>query len=299
MRRSSSMIRRLIAASKGPAQSSVAVRELANAYIAGETVDEVAEVARRLRDKGLDISLHYLAREDERRAPQHLLEAAAVLGDDVVGAEFSVRPSSLGLRESASVARQRLDEFCGAVEAADAHVTLEMQAVPDYLPTLDLYRDVVSDHPELAVTVPVNVRRAERDIRRLAEDGARLRLCVGSYPVPRSQGFSSEHEKSRALVRSVRAVMESHGTLLLATHDPRIIAITQELAARNEKGRDDVEFQMLYGVRPLEQRRLADTGNRSRTYLPFGPGWYEYLATRVAARPRTLWSYTRALLDKR
>ena len=81
--------------------------------------------------------------------------------------------------------------------------------------------------------------------------------------------------------------------------DPRIIELAQELALRNGRGPESFEYQMFHGVRPLEQRRLADIGLRCRTYIPFGPGWYGYLATRMAARPRILFSYARALFDKR
>jgi proline dehydrogenase len=52
-------------------------------------------------------------------------------------------------------------------------------------------------------------------------------------------------------------------------------------------------------VRPLEQRRLVDIGHRCRTYVPFGPAWYEYLTAQISARPRAAYNYLRALGDKR
>lgn len=85
---------------------------------------------------------------------------------------------------------------------------------------------------------------------------------------------------------------------MLASHDPTLIAIAQELARRNAIARNGFEFQMFYGVRPLEQRRLADIGYRSRTYVPYGPAWFDYLSTKVAARPRTAFNYLRAVADK-
>lgn len=36
-----------------------------------------------------------------------------------------------------------------------------------------------------------------------------------------------------------------------------------------------------------------------RTYVPYGPGWFEYLTTQVAVRPRTAYSYLQAVMDKR
>ncbi|WP_231979614.1 hypothetical protein [Tessaracoccus coleopterorum] len=168
-----------------------------------------------------------------------------------------------------------------------------MQGLELYDKTLRLWSGARAAHPDLGLTLPADIRRTERDASALAADGARLRLCIGSYPVARGAGYRSERDKSKALVRCIRRVMEGGGYAMVASHDPTIIDITQDLAARNAVA--GFEFQMFYGVRPLEQRRLADVGCRSRTYLPFGPAWFEYLTTRIAARPRTLFSYLRAV----
>jgi proline dehydrogenase len=52
---------------------------------------------------------------------------------------------------------------------------------------------------------------------------------------------------------------------------------------------------MLYGIRDDEQRRLADTGNQVRVYVPFGNQWYGYFMRRLAERPANLTFFLRAL----
>ena len=42
---------------------------------------------------------------------------------------------------------------------------------------------------------------------------------------------------------------------------------------------------MLYGIRPEEQKRIADRGNQMRVYIPYGEEWYGYLMRRMAERP--------------
>lgn len=302
MRRSGNVVRRFIRTSRLSrlAQSSEAVRDLALSYYAGELVTDALFTAADLRRKGVDVSFNYLpVGDDEINTVEQLTKLVEALGPDAAGVELSVKPSGLGIRSSVDGAREALLQLCSTAKAAGAHATLEMQGHDEYQATLDLHRAVSRSHPDLGITIPVNFRRAERDVQALAADGARVRLCIGSYPVPRGQGIGSEHDKSLALVRCLRTMMSSSGYPIVASHDPRIIAIAQELARRNNREPDSFEFQLLLGVRPLEQRRLVDIGLQCRTYIPFGPGWYEYLATRVAARPRTLWNYARAVLDKR
>lgn len=293
-------IRRLIRSRtvRAAALANGAAEDFASSYVAGGSVEQTMPVVQRLQKQGLLVSLAYLpTSDDEAETPGMLLRAIDELGDLAVGTEISVKPSSLGLRDDAPSAAARLADLCGSAQDSGAHVTLEMQGVGEYEPTIGLWRATRERFPMLGLTLPSDIRRSEREVSAIAASGGRVRLCVGSYPVPRSLGFRREQAKSLALVRCIRRAMEGGGYAMVASHDPTIIAVAQEIAARTSV--PGFEFQMFYGVRPLEQRRLSDVGYRSRTYLPFGPGWFEYLTTRIAARPRTLYSYLRAVGDKR
>lgn len=294
------MLRRLIR-SQGVqriALSSGALEEIARPYVAGVVPTTAVDTGQGLRSKGLELSYAYLPTTDsESESPAALEELLVNLGDEARGVELSVKPSQLGIRISTDTAVSRLRVLAAQASEVGAFVTLEMQGAAKYAETMHLWRVVRTDYPDLGLTLPVDIRRVERDVRLLLHDSPRIRLCIGSYPVARGLGYRSEHEKSKALVRCIRAAMEGGARVMVASHDPRIIAITQDLARRNPAA--DFEFQMFYGVRPLEQRRLADIGYRSRVLLPYGPGWYEYLLTRVASRPQTAWGYLRAIFDKR
>jgi len=85
---------------------------------------------------------------------------------------------------------------------------------------------------------------------------------------------------------------------MVATHDPRLVAITGELARRHVRGKDTYEFQMLYGIRPREQERLARQGQQMRVYVPYGDEWYGYLVRRMAERPANLAFFLRAIATK-
>lgn len=282
------------------AMASPAAEEFARSYVAGRNLDEAMPVVRRLHGQGLLLSLAYLPTSDsEAETPSMLLTTLDRLGELADGTELSIKPSSLGLRDDAASAASRLAEICASARERGAVITLEMQGCGEYAETLRLWRSTREHFPDLGVTLPSDIRRSEREVAAVSAEGARVRLCVGSYPVPRAAGLRSEQAKSLALVRCIRRAMEDGGYAMIASHDPTIIAIGQEVAARNAVPRTGFEYQMFYGVRPLEQRRLADIGYLSRTYLPFGPGWFEYLSTRIAARPRTMFSYLRAVGDKR
>ncbi len=67
-------------------------------------------------------------------------------------------------------------------------------------------------------------------------------------------------------------------------------------AAGREPG--DYEFQMLYGIRSDEQRRLAASGETVRVYVPYGTDWWGYFIRRLAERPANLVFFARALFGR-
>ena len=87
--------------------------------------------------------------------------------------------------------------------------------------------------------------------------------------------------------------MAGRGYPMIATHDPRLIAITRSLGMSRPAA--SFEHQMLYGVRTEEQLRLAAAGAQVRVYVPYGNDWYRYLVRRLAERPANLALFLRSL----
>jgi len=86
---------------------------------------------------------------------------------------------------------------------------------------------------------------------------------------------------------------------MVATHDPRMIDIAGALATRFARPQGSYEYQMLFGIRPTEQRRLAQSGEKVRVYLPYGEDWYGYLVRRLAERPANLRFFLRSLASRK
>jgi len=100
-------------------------------------------------------------------------------------------------------------------------------------------------------------------------------------------------------VRGARTLMAGAGYPMLATHDPRLIDIGNALAVQNKRQQGTYEYQMLYGIRPDEQRRLAAEGETMRVYVPYGTDWYGYFMRRLAERPANVAFFLRSLVGTR
>jgi proline dehydrogenase len=150
--------------------------------------------------------------------------------------------------------------------------------------------------PTVACVLQAMLRRTEVDAREMGAEGARVRLCKGAYAEDAATAFQRRDEVNAAYLRALTAVWDSAGTPLVATHDPRLIDAVQQLARRRPR---PFEHQMLYGIRPDEQARLAMSDAPVRIYLPFGQEWYGYFMRRLAERPANVVFFLRAMSSRR
>jgi proline dehydrogenase len=277
-------------------------------FVAGATDEEAVASTRALVDRGLLASMDHLGEDTldlematrTRDAYLHLLK---LLADDGLtsATEVSVKLSAVGQAlpgDGEKVALDNAYAICEAAHAAGTTVTLDMEDHTTTDSTLGILRELRTDFPETGAVLQAYLHRTEADCRDLAYEGSRVRLCKGAYKEPESVAFHGRSDVDRAYVRALRVLMEGRGYPMVATHDPRLVAITEELARRTGRAMDTYEFQMLYGIRPHEQERLAAQGQRMRVYVPYGDEWYGYLVRRMAERPANLAFFLRAVATK-
>jgi proline dehydrogenase len=257
--------------------------------------------------KGLKATVGYLA-EDARTPQQADLTAAAYL--DILDqisregwqrqVEVSINLVSLGLalRDGVNLASAHATKIAAKAHQIGAALTVDMEGVTTTTKTLRVVQALRAQYPDLGCVIQANLRRSEADCHNLAGPGSRVRLCKGAYHAPGQAVYTDRHDVNLSYVRCLKALMEGEGTPLVATHDPILVEIAQELAAHTNRGLRDFEFQMLYGVRTVEQDRLNDLGHIVRVYVPFGPRWYEYAVRRLSGRPANLWIFWHALVAR-
>jgi proline dehydrogenase len=279
-------------------------RAIVDSYVAGETADDAVRVTRTLRASGRLITLDYLGEDTHDPAQaaavtDEYIELLGKLGAEGLthggAAEVSVKPTAVGLFLGVRTAKENIERICAAAREAGTTVTLDAEEFAAIEPTLRIAAQLRADYSDLGCVIQACLRRSEADCRSLAGHGIRVRLCKGAYSETDSVAFTGRRDIDTSYARCLRALMNGPGYPMLATHDPRLIAIAGSLAMLTGRAPDSFEYQMLYGIRPVEQRRLADTGARMRVYVPYGGDWYGYLVRRLAERPQNLAFFLRSL----
>jgi proline dehydrogenase len=287
-----------------PVSSGVVAR-----YVPGESTREAVEATGRLIESGLHATLDFLGEDTSDReqadatvsAYVELLEALTEHGY-ARNCEVSVKLSAVGQALPGDGEKLALDNarsICHAARNAGTTVTLDMEDHTTTDATLGTLRELRKDFPETGAVLQAYLHRTEADCRDLAYEGSRVRLCKGAYSEPESAALQDKHEVDKSYVRCLKVLMAGQGYPMVASHDPRMVDIAGALATRNGRAQGTYEYQMLYGIRPDEQRRLAEAGEKVRVYIPYGQQWYGYLMRRLAERPSNLSFFLKSLVSKK
>ncbi len=303
----------LLAASRRPGlrrlvTGNPATRHVVDRFVAGETLADALTAVRALHTDGIDVTLDHLGEDITDRAEAErtrdaylaLLEGLAPLGLGR-GAEVSVKLSAFGQALPEGGTDLALELVRPVVEAASAigtTVTLDMEDHRTVDSTLAVLADLRKEHPDTGAVLQAALFRTEDDAKALAVTGSRVRLVKGAYNEPPTVAHQKKKDVDAAYARCLEILMAGPGYPMVGSHDPELIRLAHELAAQNSRAADSWEVQMLYGIRPDEQRRLAAAGTRVRAYVPYGIDWYAYFMRRLAERPANVRFFLRSLVTK-
>ena len=289
-------------------------RSVVHRFVPGETVADALNSVEQLRDSRRLVSIDYLGEdttevEDADKTVRSYVELLDALGTRDENDAAAVRPLEVSLKLSAlgqalprdgeKIARDNAHAICERAQRVGAWVTVDAEDHTTTDSTLSIVRDLRTEFPWLGTVLQAYLKRTESDCREFAASGARIRLCKGAYDEPASVAFRDSDDVNDSYMRCLRVLMAGSGYPMVASHDPAIIDAVPALVRENNRGADSFEYQMLYGIRDAEQRRLADEGNNVRVYVPFGTEWYGYFVRRLAERPANLTFFLRALAERR
>ncbi|MGH3113687.1 MAG: proline dehydrogenase family protein, partial [Gaiellaceae bacterium] len=255
-------------------------------------------VARSLEEEGIAAMLDYLGENVERpeqaaaaadayvRALKRIEEDGLALMNKV---NISIKLTQLGLDISTDASLENASRVLEVAESARTLVMIDMESSEYVDRTLECFRALRARAPRLGICIQASLRRSAEDVRRLAAEGATVRVCKGAYLEPPGAVFRSRAEVRRSFARLTATLLSAGCEVHVATHDERLIEGAKRFLERRGIPRTAAEFQMLYGIRQDLQVRLAREGHAIRVYLPYGREWYPYLSRRLAERPANLW----------
>ena len=277
----------------------------ARRFIAGETVEEAIGAARTLEARGLLLTLDYLGEsvrtvEEATAATREYMRLIDVLVESGIERNISLKLTQLGVDIDRATC---VDNLRRILEPAGRHgffVRIDMENSPYTDVTLEVFETLWrQEYRNIGVALQSCLHRTEKDVRRMNELGARVRLVKGAYKEPPAVAYQLKPEVDAAYVRLMRLLLDGGTYPAIATHDEAMLDATRGYAEERGIGPDRFEFQMLYGIRRDLQQSLSARGYRMRIYVPFGRQWFPYFMRRLGERPANVGFVIRAMFSER
>lgn len=230
-------------------------RALTGRCVAGPTVSDAVRTAAGLLPDGVRVALEHLPGPGRDAAEFAELIAAVREAGIAAACELTLPVDRLGPADARHLLRAATADGLGVALTGSSESVLALA-------------DAV---PEARIVVPAGRPDAEA-VCRASADG-RVRLTAG-------RGAAAD----LAFVRCLNVLMAGGGHHAVAAGDPRLVAITGERAAWNDRSPDSWEYVMSYGIRTAQLRRLVAAGCTVRVAVPSGPGAAVGLVRRLAVR---------------
>lgn len=281
-------------------------RRFVRRFVAGPALDDALTAASRLNADGIDALVTHLGEnvtttEDASRAADEYMRMLDEIARRRLRAVPSLKLTHLGFDLGEEVCRAHLERVAAKGLADGTLVWVDMEASAYTARTLDLYHRLHGTYSNLACVLQAYLRRTARDLDRLVEIGATVRLCKGAYREPPTIAFPDKRAVDASYARGIDRLLALDAMARgvypgFATHDERLIRQARETARVKGIAADRYEVQMLYGIRHDLHAALRQAGVRLRVLVPYGEDWYGYFMRRLAERPANVGFFVRQLL---
>ncbi len=272
---------------------------LAKRFVAGETLQDALPVVKRLNAGRMRVALDLLGEYVRDREVADAARDAYINLVHTVAAEREKNGMDANVSIKLSMIGQKIDEtFCldnlrhllESAKAKDVLIRLDMEGSDITESTLALFEDVYPEYPDhVGIVLQAYLKRTARDVERMCELGASVRICKGAYREPASIAYQDMRAIREHFMEHAKLLIEHTPNPGIATHDDRLINETKMFVSERGYTNEQFEFQMLYGIRPRTQEQLVAEGYHMRVYTPYGTEWVPYFSRRLRERKENVW----------
>lgn len=266
-------------------------------YIAGETIDDGLNAARVLNDSGILVTVDLLgefikdineAEENKKR----YLEIITRFTENGINGNFSVKPTMFGLLIDEEKCYTYLFEVVKLASEKNSFIRIDMEDSQCVDREIKIYRRLKTEFPgNVGLVLQAYLRRTPSDVEKMMDmhkNGSPLnfRLCKGIYVEPKEIAWKGYDEVRRQFLQILDYLLKNRIYVGIATHDKYLVEGAYELIKKYDTPKEEVEFQMLYGVTPELRSSIVENGHRMRVYVPFGKEWFGYSTRRLKENPK-------------
>ncbi|MFA6541100.1 MAG: proline dehydrogenase family protein [Bacteroidota bacterium] len=267
------------------------VAKVAKRYIAGETLADAVKTVQMLNSQNTMATVDVLGedvftKEQSLQSRNKSISVLNAIKENNLDSHLSIKLTSLGLKIDPRFCLDNVLAIVAQASADNNFVRIDMEDHTCTDETLSIYRSARERNLNVGIVIQAYLYRSEEDIRKLASEKAKVRLCKGIYNESADIAVKDRVGIQRNYLKLLRILFEAKCYVGIATHDDVLIDGAVEMIKEYKMDPSQYEFQMLLGVRDERRKQLIARGHRMRVYVPFGKDWYGYSVRRLKENPQ-------------
>ncbi|MEE9554309.1 MAG: proline dehydrogenase family protein [candidate division Zixibacteria bacterium] len=274
----------------------------AKRFIAGETKQQAVEAVKALNGMGMKTTLDILGENvsSEKMASdlaERYIEILETIDSMKITANVSLKLTQMGMDISDDFCYENVGRIIETAKQRGNFVRIDMEGSDYTERTLNLVYRWAEKHDNVGTVIQSMLLRSEDDIKELNRRGIGVRLCKGAYKEPASVAFQKKDDVNANFIKLTALLLDSGVFHSIATHDNDMIEAVKKYATLKNIGKDKFEFQMLYGINRVGQKKLVSEGYGMLVYVPFGTHWFPYFYRRLRERKENVFFVLKHFLD--
>lgn len=248
--------------------------QLATRFVGGKDEEEALNMSKKLMSENVYTSLFYLGEYVSNlnvveKTINSLLKMSAMLSANELDIHISVDPTQIGLQIEQSICLSNLKKLAQKIKADTTEklkknkcfLMIDMEDATVCECTINFYNQLTENHLPAALTLQAYLYRTEKDLQKIINNGGIVRLVKGAFAEKKEVALTSKQKINAAYLSQAKMMLSPKAKLrgfypIFATHDDRMIDKINTMAAENNWGKDEYEFEMLFGVRVDYQKNL-------------------------------------------
>jgi proline dehydrogenase len=271
---------------------------LAKRFIAGHDFESAKPVISKLMGDGFKISVDYLGelsktKNDCEKAYRQYIEIISYYSSRGHKIDLSIKPSQLGLKIDTKYCHRMMENLILQADHNDMTVRLDMEDSSLTQSTIDLCHQVRKTYKNVGIAIQTNLFRTKTDIQNLLSSKISLRIVKGAYKETIKTAYQDKEQIKKLFIKNIYLIMTDRcrsyyhlkdyttPVSAIGTHDEFVLREVIKNMNRFNVGKDDIDFEFLYGIRRDLSTELKDKQYTVRLYVPFGTEWLPYTLRRL------------------
>lgn len=275
------------------------VRKAIKKFMPGETEIAAIEEANELLKENIKITFTKLGENithisEAESVKNHYLHLIDLIKKQNLNIEFSIKLSQLGFDLSEDICFNYCNDIAKSVQdKLNNTLFIDMESSSYTQRTIDFYKKLKNSNNNVGLCLQAYLYRTQNDLSELLNINSAIRLVKGAYRETSNIAFPKKIDVDKNYLELSKILLhntkEKNTRVIFGTHDEVLIEKIIKEAKFLNIPKDNLEFQMLYGIKNNYIRDLVKRGYKGSILIAYGESWYAWYMRRLAERPANVW----------